>query len=177
VTAYGVIAVTVLRAVGWLARLDLVSRPIPAGPGLEAPGAQCPDGIRARITLAPAGDTDGRDGRDAWAGELGFRAVPAGDAPVLAPDIALVGIDAPNLELVALKPAEDGDGFVVRLLNPTDTAIADAAIRFALPVAGATSVRLDETPDGGALRLVDATVQLEVGPHALRSVRVRVAAG
>lgn len=34
------LAVTVLRAVGWLSRADLVSRPLPAGPVFETPGAQ-----------------------------------------------------------------------------------------------------------------------------------------
>jgi hypothetical protein len=171
VTADGVMAVTVLRAVGWLARLDLVSRPVPAGPGLEAPGAQCPEGIRACLTLAAADAADA-DGRDSWAGELGLRAVPAGDAPVLAPDTALVALDASGMELVALKPAEDGDGFVVRLLNPTDVPIRRAAIRFGLPISAATSVRLDESPDGGAAALEGATVFVDVAPHQLRTVRI-----
>jgi alpha-mannosidase len=36
-----VMALTLVRAVGWLSREDLVSRPLAAGPTLEAPGAQC----------------------------------------------------------------------------------------------------------------------------------------
>ncbi len=176
VTADGVIVVTVLRSVGWLARLDLVSRPIPAGPGLEAPGAQCPAGLRADLTLAPADDARGGDGREAWAGELGLRAVPAGDAPVLPSDTTLVAIDNPALELVALKPAEDGDGIIVRVLNPTDVSVP-AAIRLALPIVDVTSVGLDETPDAGAVELVDdragGVVRASVGPHALRTFRLQ----
>src|SRR5207249_3051785 len=41
VTPDGIIAVTLVRAVGWLARMDLRSRPRPAGPLMPAPGAQC----------------------------------------------------------------------------------------------------------------------------------------
>ena len=41
VTPEGTIYITVVRAVGWLSRLDLRSRPEPAGPGLRAPAAQC----------------------------------------------------------------------------------------------------------------------------------------
>ena len=51
VTEEGVIAVTLLRAVGWLSHLELRRRPIPAGPTLVAPDAQCPDGIGADLTI------------------------------------------------------------------------------------------------------------------------------
>ncbi|MGZ4737500.1 MAG: glycoside hydrolase family 38 N-terminal domain-containing protein [Acidimicrobiia bacterium] len=169
VTPDGVIAVTLLRAVGWLARLDLVARPIPAGPGLEAPGAQCPDGVVAELTLAPSDDD--ADGRNARAGELGLRAVPAGDPPILPPETALVTIESPNIELSALKPAEDGNGIVLRVLNPTDVAVP-AAIRLGIPVSEVTSVRLDETPDGDVVELVDDVVRIDVGPHALRTLRL-----
>lgn len=173
VTPDGVIAVTLLRAVGWLARLDLVSRPIPAGPGLEAPGAQCPDGVIADLTLAASPDgRDGADGRDARADELGLRAVPAGDEPLLPPKIALVALEGSSLELSTLKPAEDGDGIVLRVLNPTDDAVP-AVIRLGFPVASVTSARLDETPDGGTVELVDGVVRCAVGPHALRTFRLR----
>ncbi|MGZ4757222.1 MAG: glycosyl hydrolase-related protein [Acidimicrobiia bacterium] len=168
-TPDGVIAVTLLRAVGWLARLDLVARPIPAGPGLEAPGAQCPDGVVAELTLAPSDDD--ADGRNARAGELGLRAVPAGDPPILPPETALVTIESPNIELSALKPAEDGNGIVLRVLNPTDVAVP-AAIRLGIPVSEVTSVRLDETPDGDVVELVDDVVRIDVGPHALRTLRL-----
>ena len=40
VTPDGVIAITLLRAVGWLARTDLRQRPQPAGPAVPTPGAQ-----------------------------------------------------------------------------------------------------------------------------------------
>ncbi|HEY3723224.1 MAG TPA: glycosyl hydrolase-related protein [Acidimicrobiia bacterium] len=175
VTPDGVIAVTLLRAVGWLARLDLVSRPIPAGPGLEAPGAQCPEGIHADLTLAPAHEGGG-DGAAAWAAELGLRAVPAGADPILTSDTPLVTLETRVLELVALKPAEDGDGMILRVLNPTDARIVDTAVRFAVPIADVTSVRLDETPDGGAVTLVEGTARVDVGPHALRTLRIRARA-
>ncbi len=45
----GALALTVLRAVGWLSRADLRSRPGPAGPGLPTPGAQVPGPASARV--------------------------------------------------------------------------------------------------------------------------------
>jgi alpha-mannosidase len=52
------LAVTVLRAVGWLSRDDLVLRPGHAGPGLETPGAQVPGPHRLELSLRlhPADD-------------------------------------------------------------------------------------------------------------------------
>src|SRR5690606_3256052 len=45
------LAVTILRAVGWLSRADLALRPGPAGPVLPTPGAQVPGEHLARLSL------------------------------------------------------------------------------------------------------------------------------
>ena len=54
----GALALTVLRAVGWLSRADLRLRAGPAGPGLATPGAQVPGPHRAEFALRlhPHGD-------------------------------------------------------------------------------------------------------------------------
>ena len=176
VTTDGVVKVTLLRSVGWLARLDPTTRPIPAGPGLATPEAQCPDGITARLSLRVANGGVGAAHLAAMqsADELGLRAVPAGDGPVVEPGRSLVAIEPAGVVLSALKPAEDGDGLVVRLANPGPEGLT-ATVAFGVSVAGAESVRLDETPDGGAVILDGGggRLRLEVGPHGLRSVRVR----
>jgi alpha-mannosidase len=164
----GTIALTLLRAVGWLSRVELTTRPIPAGPGLATPGAQCPEGIEATLSLT-AGPPDPQA---LAAAELGLRAVPAGDTPLLEPGVPLLALAPDGLVLSAMKPAESGAGAVVRVLNPTGEPL-DADLSFGVPVRAAASVRLDETPDGGAVTLAGATVRLTVGPHALRSVLVR----
>jgi alpha-mannosidase len=184
VTKDGVIAITVLRAVGWLARMDLTTRPVPAGPGLPTPDAQCHAGITADLSLRLADDPG--LAAHARADELGVRAVAAGDEPIVQPGTSLIGLAPPELVLSALKPAEDDDGIVVRVLNPTDAPI-DGELRVDLPLRTARSVRLDETAgsgdaiaeggngtgDGGDVTFVDQTVRLTVGPHQLRSVRLR----
>ncbi|MCU0269406.1 MAG: glycosyl hydrolase-related protein, partial [Acidimicrobiales bacterium] len=177
VTADGTIAITVLRAVGWLSHLELRRRPIPAGPTLVAPEAQCPDGIAAQLTLRlgeplDAGHDPGLLVATAQADELGLRGTPAGPAPLLAEGTSLLTIEPPAVVLSALKPAEDDDGFVVRVLNPTDRATR-ATITLGLPVTDAESVRLDETPDGRALDRSGSRLTVAVGAHELRSVRVR----
>ena len=88
--------------------------------------------------------------------ELGLRAVPAGghehgDAPPLAAGRPLLALAPGAIVLSALKPAEDGDGLVVRVLNPTDE-IVEAVIDLGFPVDTVRPVRLDESPaDDGEL--------------------------
>ncbi|HVN49869.1 MAG TPA: glycosyl hydrolase-related protein, partial [Acidimicrobiales bacterium] len=174
VTTDGTIAVTLLRAVGWLSHLELRRRPIPAGPTLVAPDAQCPDGIEARLhlRLSPTGaDAEPSIAGLAAADELGLRAVAAGDEALLSEGRSLLAIEPTAVVLSALKPADDGDGFVVRVLNPTDEPL-EARLTLDLPVRDVVSVRLDETPDGGELRRDGNRIQVPVAPHALRSVRV-----
>lgn len=171
VTAEGTIYITVVRAVGWLSRMDLKSRPEPAGPGLRTPEAQClgPTVARLALVFGPAPQVE------AWDAELGLRAVPAGDNPVLPPGVSLFALEGPNLVLSALKPPERGTGIVARVLNPTD-APAQAALRSNMPVGHAVSVRLDEEPterDPSPAPVAGAdSVELTIPAHALRSVLV-----
>ena len=173
VTTDGTVYVTLVRAVGWLSRLDLHSRPQPAGPGLRTPDAQCLGPTTARLMLA-FGPTPQVE---AWDAELGLRAVPAGPDPVLPPGHTLVGLDGPGVVLSALKPADRTTGFVARVLNPTDQS-TDVRLRVDLPVREVTGVRLDEEPlddPGTAGQQDDGAVHVAVPPHALRSVRVETA--
>jgi alpha-mannosidase len=165
VTPEGVIAVTVVRAVGWLARFDLRSRPQLAGPSVPTPGAQCLQTVDARLALLPGLDT--RAARDA---ELGLWAVIAGDAPLLPPGRSLLAVEPRDVLVSALLPAEEGSGMVLRLLNPTDAARA-ARVTLGFPVVRALAVRLDETPGADPpLTLRGPTLELQLPPHALRSV-------
>jgi mannosylglycerate hydrolase len=158
------IALTLVRAVGHLSRHDLRSRPGPAGPGTDTPGAQCPGRLAARLALYAG--LDPAAARDA---ELPLRAVPAGEAPLVPAGRALLELSPRALLLSALKPAEQGEGVVVRVLNPTDAA-HEAALRLGFPFASAEAVRLDETPTGDGLARHGDTLRFTVPPHALRSV-------
>jgi mannosylglycerate hydrolase len=166
VTPDGTIAVTLVRAVGWLARLDVRTRPQPAGPVVPTPGAQCLGPVRARLALLPAADL--RAARDA---ELGLRAVAAGPAPLLEPGRSLLAVEPRGLVLTALKPADDGDGVVLRLLNPGDALLA-GRVTTGFPVAEVVPVRLDETPLGPPCATA-GSFAVDVPPHAQRSFRLR----
>jgi mannosylglycerate hydrolase len=166
VTAGGVIAITLVSAVGWLARMDLTTRPHPAGPLVPIPGARCLGALEARLALFAG--VDPRAARDA---ELGLRAVVAGEVPLVPSGCPLLAVSPREIVVTALKPAEDGHGFVLRLLNPTEAPLtAEVSLGFA--VSRVTAVRLDEVPDGGIVSFDGGAVSLVVPPHAPRSLRV-----
>jgi alpha-mannosidase len=161
----GVIAVTLLRAVGWLSRPDLVTRPSEAGPSLATPGAQCTGRMTARISLMASSDPG-----SVHAIELGMRGVIAVDESVLKPEHSLLALEPRSLVLSALKPAEDGDGVVVRVYNPNDVTI-DATLSLGFPASSATLVALDESASD-PIPIRDGRVSVEVRARSIRSVLI-----
>jgi len=100
------LALTLLRAVGWLSRGDLALRRMHAGPALETPGAQVPG--RQRVELAFWLHADGDPQRVADAHRFGapawlFAAGGGADAP-LGDGARLLEIDDPAVVVSALEP-------------------------------------------------------------------------
>jgi alpha-mannosidase/mannosylglycerate hydrolase len=166
VCANGDVAVTLLRATGWLSRPDLETRPDDAGPALPTPGAQCPGLLTMRLALAVAAPelVPGL----AHDFELGLQAVAAGDAPLLAEGRSLLAIEPGSVVLSAWKPAERGAGSVLRILNPLEEPVK-AQVRLGLPVSEVQPVRLDETDEGPPIALREGRLDVDLPPHALRS--------
>ncbi len=161
----GEVALTLVRSVGWLARMDLVSRPMPAGPIVLTPDAQCLGPVRAAIRLLPAGAWN-----EARAAELGLEAVVAGEAPLSQSEVGLLELAPTELRLEALKPLEEGAGLVLRLLNPTDQ-ILRARLTTRLPVSLWRRLRLDETPAGDVCPIGDdGVIEFDIRPHALATI-------
>ena len=104
------LAVTLLRAVGWLSRDDLHLRPGHAGPPLETPGAQVPGPNRQELSLRlhPPGEPE----RLARAHAFAFPPVAfAGGGPAGAPlrdGARLVEVDDPAVVVSAVQPGPDG---------------------------------------------------------------------
>jgi hypothetical protein len=166
-TPGGEVLVTFVRSVGALARIELRTRPQPAGPEMMAPGAQTLGRIEAAVTIA-------RSPGDARAAEIGLRGVLGGDAPLLTPDHSLLDLHAQRCLLSACKPAQQGDGVIVRVLNPSRDA-EDVTLQFGVDVEAARAVRLDEEPDDFLVEHAGRDIRLPVPPHALRSVLVMFA--
>jgi alpha-mannosidase len=163
----GTIALTLVRAVGWLSRADLRTRPGPAGPALQTPGAQCLQSIDASLSLFLG--VDPAAARDA---QIGLCAVAAGPDPLVAPGVDLIRMEPGLILLSALKPPETGEGVILRLFNPAEDAI-QARVRLGFPVSEVTSVRLDETPLDGPCDLDGTDLRLEVPAKAIRSLLLR----
>lgn len=163
----GTIAVTLLRAVGWLSRMDLETRPQLAGPLMPTPGAQCPGPLHARLWLIPG--VDARAARDA---ELGLVAVAAGERPLVEPGHALLQLDSEGLQLTAIKPTEAGDGIIVRLLNPSDRTVT-GTLQLGFPATDVSVVRLDETCLDESVDWGNGSVRVVVPARALRSFQIR----
>jgi hypothetical protein len=161
-----VVAFTLLRCVGHLSRHDLRTRPGPAGPGTDTPGAQCPGDVEAHLSLFAG--LDPRGARDA---ELGLRAVAAGEAPLAAEGAPLVTLAPRALVLSALKPAERGEGLILRVLNPTAEA-HQAELRLGLPFTSARFVRLDESDADGEPAREGATLRFEVPVRRIVTLRI-----
>ena len=103
------LAVTLLRAVGWLSRGDLHWRPVLAGPPLETPGAQVPGRQRAELSfrLGPAGEPCRTLEAHRFAAPAllfggGGRRGPLGDGA------RLLEVDDPEVVVSAVEPGQGG---------------------------------------------------------------------
>jgi hypothetical protein len=135
------LALTLLRCVGWLSRDDLPTRPDGhAGPGMETPEAQCLGEHTFEYALSLGGDaSDAALARAAQDYRVDFLLGPAGlDAD------GVLQVETEGALLSALKGAEDGNGQVLRLFNPgTEPTQARVSGVFG----SACRCRLDETEE------------------------------
>jgi hypothetical protein len=111
------LAVTLLRAVGWLSRGDLAMRPNNAGPPLRTPGAQVPGPHRVEVSsrLHPADDPTRSAAAHSYASPP-LPLVVGGSGGPLVDGSRLIEIDDPEVEVSAIEPRPDGSTWV-RLLN------------------------------------------------------------
>ncbi|OLE60815.1 MAG: hypothetical protein AUG10_03975 [Gemmatimonadetes bacterium 13_1_20CM_2_70_10] len=146
-TPGGDLLVTLLRAVGQLSRGDLPARRGHAGWPTATPGAQCLGPERIELAIVPVSAEDLERGdriiehwEDAFLPVRGRWLRDAGPLAILGGEIVLEGT---GLILSALKPAQNGSGFVLRCYNATDRETA-GAWRFTEGVRTAHRVRADE---------------------------------
>ncbi|MFP8879560.1 MAG: hypothetical protein VCE43_09010 [Myxococcota bacterium] len=111
------LALTLVRAVGWLSRGDLVMRPGHAGPGLATPGAQVPGPHQAEfsVRLHAAGDPNrAADAHRfahppiAFVGGIDSGSMPDGSPRFIEDGSRLLSCDDPSIVVSAIEPAGDG---------------------------------------------------------------------
>ena len=135
------LALTLLRAVGWLSRGDLVRRPVHAGPPIETPGAQVPGPSVAELAIFAHAPGD----PERFAAAVRFAEPPllfAGgveEPAPLADGACLLGIDDPEVAVSAIEPRPGGETWI-RLLN---TSAEPRRVRVSWRAGGPGLVRVD----------------------------------
>jgi len=172
------VALTLLRCVGWLSRDDLSTRRGGAGPQMAVPEAQCPGKHTFSYSLLPYAGAWQDVVAEARQAHLPLRAVTASQASGPLPSSAsFLSLDAPGVQVSALKGAEDGDGIVLRLFNVGDD-LASGTLRLLHPAIRIERLSLDErtiellaeaegADDPGITQL-----PLDVGPHRIETLRI-----
>ncbi len=171
------LALTLLRAVGWLSRDDFPTRRrMNAGPTIPTPDAQCRGPRAFHYAVLPyAGG---------WNGAAVKRASLLWRTPVLAVqgvrdlhvpggDGGLVRAGSEAVCVTAIKKHEERDTLVVRLVNLTDSRAVET-LTLGLDVAGAWRTdllegRLNEIPAAGR------EVRVELRPHEIATVEIAFA--
>jgi hypothetical protein len=116
------LALSLLRAVGWLSRGDLALRPGHAGPALETPGAQVPGAHRVELGCWLHADGDPQRIADAHRFAAPAWLFPAGGGAAELHDGArLVEIDDPAVVVSAIEPRAESTP-LIRLYNASPRA-------------------------------------------------------
>ncbi len=172
------VALTLLRCVGWLSRDDLPTRRGGAGPQMPVPEAQCPGRHTFAYSLLPYSGAWQDVVAEARQAHLPLRALTASQTSGPLPSSAsFLTVDAPGVQVSALKGAEDGDGIVLRLFNVGDRPVS-GTLRLLHPATRIERLSLDErtlellaqiegADDSGIIHL-----PLEIGPHCIETLRI-----
>ncbi len=112
------LALTLLRAIGWLSRSDLRTRLGAVAPEVPVPDAQCLRALKAEFALAEYPESDSALMRMGQSYTAPLQAYQYAEMPEPASRSYLtVEGDA---VLTSLKPPQTGEGWVARLLNPSE---------------------------------------------------------
>jgi alpha-mannosidase len=160
------LALTLLRAVGWLSRDDLGTRTGHAGPDMATPGAQVPGAHQFRYSLFfHAGDWE--EGGVWRAAESALLLLVAGRGAPVSPTAPLMELEPDCVQLTALVPRPEG--YDLRFLNASDSS-REARVRLEPQPSDVTLVTL-----GGAARERlaprDGVLQIRVRPWEIVTVR------
>lgn len=171
----GTYALTLVRAVGWLSRDDLLARPMGAGPAVPTPEAQCLGTNSYRYAvIAYEGN---------WAERKIWQEAETYTAPALAriceQSPGDLGRETEYFKIVtnkvafsAVKKAERNDSLIIRVFNPTSDG-ENARIELKYPVKGAKLVNLDEQPtDGGFVQADGCSVSVKLPPYRIATLEV-----
>ncbi|MFN2566577.1 MAG: glycosyl hydrolase-related protein [Gemmatimonadaceae bacterium] len=176
VTRVGDVAITLVRGVGVLSRIDLPERPGHAGWPEETPWAQSPGPFEAAVAYMPhegartAATIDAieRAADDVLLPLTGSTLRSALDVPL---PTAGFELDGEGLAFSAAKDSDDGGWLVLRCANLIDEP-RTGTWHLGFPVREARRSRLDETP-GDRLAVTDNGVSFAARPREIVTILVR----
>ena len=171
----GTIAVTLVRSVGWLSKINLTTRKGGAGPYLETPGAQCLGKQMFEFSIIPHVDDWMKAGVhqqvDEYLNPMTTRFVPPRDNESPEYHRSCVNIEQEEILLSAFKQSEDGRYLVLRLWNSSPTEV-DCTVDLGFNVTEAIGARADETASHRYQQQLvdDHIVKLRFGPNEIRTI-------
>lgn len=167
------LAVTLLRGVGWLSRFDLRARTTGAGPAIPTAQAQCHGKQEFELAVLWGDDIADDFALAAASAEhrAPLRAVQVHADPGTASCGDVISVDGGLV--TAWKPAEDGDGSILRVSNPTRNArtivIAGSALAY---VSSVEESALDERRGTSTPVPADRRLELALPAFTLRTLRL-----
>lgn len=171
----GTVDLTLLRGVGWLARLDHPLRPHKIGPELPTPGAQCVGEHRFRCAVRPysAGKGNGHLFRAAeeFSVPLQAFAPPGRSNGTARPRQRRLGlaVGPEDVVLSAVKTSEDRTGLLVRVFNSADHGVS-ATLRPAFRVDSVERCDLEEASRAAVPVATDGSVAVPLRPAEIASI-------
>ena len=136
------LALTLVRSVGWLARRDLVRRVDRAGPSIATPEAQCLGPHETAFAITTTIDLPELLRQSALF-SFPARAVPAPSGRKLPPQGSLIEVSPKSLAVTAVKPGEDAEIIVVRVVNLAPIP-AQGRLQAGFPLGRAVRLNLNE---------------------------------
>lgn len=166
-------ALTLLRSIGWLSRGDLSARRSDAGPSLETPGAQLPGLWSFDYAIIPHAGNWKASWQAAESFNAPFRAVSTGlHAGSLPSEHSYVSIQPSEVQITALKTAEDHLGWILRGYNRLDQPL-DAHVHVFTSFEQVSLARMDETPIKAVMAGDDGSIQLPLQPNEVFTLRFK----
>ena len=167
------IAITLLRCVGWLSRDDISTRHGHAGPFLETPGAQMPGPWTFDYSIIPHAGNWEKSIAHAYAFEAPMRLVCTGmHNGTLPASGSFIKVEPAAFVVSAVKPSEDGGGWLVRGYNITGEAI-HVTFKPLKPFKRVEQVNLAEEKQTALKPDKDGCVNLPARGHEIISVLFR----
>jgi alpha-mannosidase len=172
---HGTLALTLLRCVGLLAGEDLITRPGgKAGWHNTTPEAQCPGLHTFRYAFVSLRADEWKSYRhvddECERFHYPFLPIRRKNPDPLPMEASFLSVPGGQLTLSACKEAEDGDGVVVRLNNPTEREVEETVV-FVRPPARVAETRLDETVIRPQELAGGREIRVRVGPSGILTLK------